>query len=272
MVVRSFSFGFGFLILMAFGFLRGLNLSELLNLQSLVIVIGGTILVLWLGYPGDRIRNTWSTVRHLILDRRKRDTKDVLQEIFRLSTIYRIHGPLALERALDEVKNDFLKFGSMFIIEGYDEWSLTAALERENFLRSNERRAQVGLLKTLMRLTPALGMAGTVISLMQVMQDFTRPELAGPSLGLALSSTLYGIVFANLLFLPLASKLEELANSEFMENSMIIEALRGIQRAEHPFRIAERLNAYDIYCEFKGIVGKNKVSSGVIKEAAGEKA
>lgn len=94
-------------------------------------------------------------------------------------------------------------------------------------------------------------MAGTVISLMQVLQDLTHPEHASASPGLALSSTLYGVLLANLLFLPLASKLEEFTRAEAAERSMIIEALRGLQPNEHPLRIAERLNAYELYRHIK---------------------
>ena len=65
------------------------------------------------------------------------------------------------------------------------------------------------------------------------------------------ASTLYGILLANLCFLPLASKLEELARREVYEHSLITEALLGLQQGMHPLRIAEKLNAYDIYCEMK---------------------
>lgn len=251
MVLRSFSLGIGFILLMIFGFFRGIEIRDLINIQSLIIVLGGTALVLYTGFPSDRLRETCSAVMTALRQKNYSLPETLLPEILELARIYRVHGPIALEKAKEKVEHDFLHFGATLIVEGYDEWSLMNSLERENHLRHEERKAQICLLRILTRVAPALGMAGTVISLMHVMKNLGNTEGVGSSLGLALSSTLYGILLANLIFLPLASKLEELNRNETRERSMIMEALRGVQRADHPLRIAERLNSYDIYCRMK---------------------
>jgi chemotaxis protein MotA len=267
MTIRFFLLGFLLVATMGFGFLRGLEPEELINVQSLFIVLGGTVLVLSLGFSAQRLRQTCQVLWAVL--RSRPQTDDILPEILRLAGIYRLHGPLALERALGGVTHDFLNFGGTLIAEGYDEWALAAALERETLLRNSDRQAQIRILRTLTRLTPALGMAGTVVSLMQVLRDINHPEAVGLPLGMALSSTLYGLMLANLVFLPLTSKLEEFAHGEAVERHMIIEALLGMQKAEHPLRIAERLNAYDIYCQLRHQNQKQGESAVVPQPAEG---
>ncbi len=253
MFTRSLIFSSMLAVLLTYGFLNGLAPSQVINLQSIAIVFGGIIAVLWIGFPADRVKATLNALQKSLNMKTtpEEDTRLLLPEVLELAGIYRIKGPLALEKAVDRVENHFLRFGASLIAEGYDRWSLLSALERESIIAQGERKAQIQLIATMTRLAPALGMAGTVVSLMHVMQGLETTDNLGPAMGLALSSTLYGILLANLCFLPLASKLEELARREIYEHSLLTEALMGMQQAMHPLRIAEKLNAYDIYCEMK---------------------
>ncbi len=253
MLIRSVVFSLLLVLLLTYGFLNGLTPAQVINPQSLAIVLGGIAVVLWVGFPAERVRDTLHALAKSINMKTtpEEDTRILLPQVLELAGVYRLKGPLALEKTVAGVTNEYLKFGASLIAEGYDRWSLVSALERESIIARGERKAQIQLLTTLTRLAPALGMAGTVVSLMHVMQDLGSTEQLGPSMGLALSSTLYGILLANLCFLPLASKLEELARREVYEHSLITEALLGLQQGMHPLRIAEKLNAYDIYCEMK---------------------
>lgn len=234
------------------GFLWGVNMGQLFNIQSLVIVFGGLCLAIWLGFPADRVR---ATVRGLARafgkDDHKRDEKRLLAQALGLAKIYRIQGPIALQKAAARIDHDFLRYGAILVAEGYSEISLLNALQREYMKEIDTASSQIQLLKTLARLAPALGMAGTVISLMQVMQHLGSTANLGPSLGLALSSTLYGILLANLLFLPASIKLQQYFSKRSSLMRLIMDALIGMQKAEHPLRIAERLNSYELYCKIK---------------------
>ncbi len=239
----------GFAILSLF---NGIELNQLFNIQSLVIVFGGMALSIRLGFPREKIRETFQAVRDAMANNNmSADPSELLGELIRIARIYRLHGPFALSRAADRLDNRFLKFGASLVAEGYDKWALLNALEREDKLLANERKTQLQILKTLTRLAPALGMAGTVISLMQVMHDLHSPDSLSGSLGLALSSTLYGILMANLFFIPMTSKVEAMARKESDERAVVAEALLDIHQAEHPMRIAEKLNCYDLYCQIK---------------------
>ncbi len=252
MNIKSLSAALGLIIFLGYGFLNGLELGQLLNLQSLIIVFGGIGLVLWLGFPQEEISCTLKSVSRAF--RRKQHEAGnctLMRDVLRLARAYRMHGPMALEKAVKNVSNDFLRFGAMLVAEGYGRMDLYAALEREHRIKSSKDMAQIRILRTLARLSPALGMAGTVISLMKVMQELGDMDSIGGSLGLALSSTLYGIMLANLLFLPVMLKLERMAEEKSASRIMLTEAIMALQQGEHPLRIAERLNSFDIYCRIR---------------------
>ncbi len=235
------------------GFLWGVNIKQIFNLQSLVIVFGGLFLAIWFSFPAERIVATWKSLKRAFRNEGEEaeDERRLLAQALGLARIYRLKGPIALQRAATQVDDDYLRYGAILVAEGYNEISLMGALQRENLKRNDLALSQVQLLKTLARLAPALGMAGTVISLMQVMQHLGTEGTLGASLGLALSSTLYGILLANLLFLPASIKLQQYFSRRADARRMVMDVLLGIQKAEHPLRIAERLNSYELYCELK---------------------
>ncbi len=235
------------------GFLWGVDVTQIFNFQSLVIVFGGLFLAIWLSFPSERVSATFKNLKGAF--RKEMEEADaekrLLAQALGLARIYRLKGPLALQRAASKVEDDYLRYGAILVAEGYNEISLMGALQRENLKRNDLAMSQIQLLRTLARLAPALGMAGTVISLMQVMQHLGTQGTIGASLGLALSSTLYGILLANLLFLPASIKLQQYFSKRADVRRMVMDVLLGIQRAEHPLRIAERLNSYELYCELK---------------------
>lgn len=239
---------------------QGIELGQLFNIESLLIVFGGMAIALRLGFPYQEIKETLTAVKYAMSKQSSDvDPEKILTDILKAARTYRINGPNALGKAVKSIDNQFLRFGATLVADGYDRWALASALEREDSNLKNERKTQIDILRTLARLAPALGMAGTVISLMQVMQDIQNPGGLTSSIGLALSSTLYGILMANLVFIPFTSKLETLARREASERTMLAEALLDMHQAEHPMRIAEKMNCYDLYCRLK----KEEVDPGV---------
>lgn len=250
MNLRTLSAIVAVILFLGYGFLNGLDPAQLINFQSLMIVMGGIAFVLWFGFPPEEIRLAWNSILTAFRDKKdKKENGSLLCDVLRLARVYRMHGPMALEKDLKGVKNDFLRYGATLVAEGYGRMELYTAMEREHRVLSSKDMGQIRILRTLARLSPALGMAGTVISLMKVMQELGNMESLGGSLGLALSSTLYGIMLANLLFLPVMLKLEQLAEKRSAQRIMLTEAVMGLQQGEHPLRIAERLNSFDIYCK-----------------------
>ncbi len=240
-------------LFLCIGFLWGVDMGQIFNFQSLVIVFGGLFLAVWLGFPVERVTTTFRNLKRAFANEKHgaAEEKRLLGQALGLARIYRLQGPIALQKAASKVRDDFLRYGAILVAEGYNEISLTSALQREYLNRNDAAASEIQLLRTLARLAPALGMAGTVISLMQVMQHLGTESALGRSLGLALSSTLYGILLANLLFLPASIKLQQFFSRKAAAMRIVMDALLGIQKAEHPLRIAERLNSYELYCRLR---------------------
>ncbi len=271
MNLRSLSAVLAMLIFLGYGFLKGIDIGQLLNLQSLMIVFGGICLVLWFGFSQDEIKRSWVSIRNIFKGKDQlADENELLSDVLRLARVYRMHGPVALEKAIANVKDDFLRFGVILVAEGYERMDLYTALEREHRVRCAIDLGPIRMFRTLARLSPALGMAGTVISLMKVMQDLGQVDFIGNSLGLALSSTLYGILLANLFFLPIMLKIERLAEKRAAMRIMLTEAVMALHKGEHPLRIAERLNSFDLYCRINGKKAPCHVSGkkAVLKQIA----
>jgi len=117
-------------------------------------------------------------------------------------------------------------------------------MEKEYELHFAAKEAQVNLLSTLARFAPAFGFVGTIIGLINILNHMTQPELIGPGMAMALLTTLYGLLLANLCFLPLAKKLSESTRSEALFLNIILEGLTDIAESKNPISIAHRLRSY----------------------------
>lgn len=228
-----------------------LPLAALFNLQALLLVVGGTVLVIFFGFPMKRLQETRLAIRQVLTEKNDPVVLTLTPTILSLAKVWHYNGALALEKSLKNVGNDFLVYGMNLLIAKYDQSLLQLALHREIQRQLSEKMAQVHLLKTVSKLTPALGMLGTVISLMGVMRVFGQSEAVGESISLALSSTLYGLLLAHIIILPIITKLEANITLWHEEQMIIADSVIGISEGEHPLRLAERLNAYDVYCDLQ---------------------
>ncbi len=228
-------------------FFKGVAIQDIFNIQALLLLSAGLMFGICLGWPLSRIKAAISSANKVISQDISTAKTSMLSELFKVAKHYRLEGPLGLEKVLPEITHPFLKFGAGLVVEGYDETNLKNCLEIENMKAVCDLKSNINLFKSLARLAPALGMAGTVIGLMEAMSHLGNQQALGHALALALSTTLYGLLLAHLLFLPIANKMEEFGAVEGIERSMILDGLLKVLNGEHPLRIAEALDAYDLY-------------------------
>ncbi|MBF0459493.1 MAG: MotA/TolQ/ExbB proton channel family protein [Nitrospirae bacterium] len=229
--------------LVVFSVFRGMAFSVIFNADALIIVIGGTVIGMLLGFPLDRLKTTYRDIVKSFKDQATKES--LIEEILHIARINRSYGVRALEKNLDEIEDDFLKFGVNLVVNNYSETSIKEILEREMTARIINQSFSQNVLKTLARLMPSLGLAGTVVSLIKMFKDFNTVETLAPLMAVALMSTFYGVVLANLAALPLCAKLKE---GSIRSGSLMIIAIEGIaaiSNMEHPLKIEERLTGYD---------------------------
>lgn len=211
---------------------------------SLLITVGGTLAVARATFSHARIDSAW---RHL-LEALAGDTDfdAVIIALKRFARVYRVDGAPALERAAATVSDRFLKRAIGLTLECRDETELGDALLGEARQQAGEGEAARQVLVTLGKLFPAFGLIGTLIGLVLLLRNLAGASFAsiGPGLGIAVLTTLYGAVLANVVVLPLATKLQAHLARRMLLMQMIIEGALLVHRNEYPTRIERVLRAY----------------------------
>jgi chemotaxis protein MotA len=214
----------------------------LLDPVALVITIGGGIGVTAMTYSRERLGRAWELVRVSLGE--PADVEEVLATLKRLGRIHRVEGVPALERAGLQASDPFLRAAIALATEDRDGEELEAVLvgEMRRHAAEGESARQVVLL--LGKLFPAFGLIGTLIGLAHLLRNLgTATSLAaiGPGLGIAVTTTLYGAVLANVVVLPLAAKLHAHLERRQSVMQMIIDGTLMVQRKEYPTRIERML-------------------------------
>src|SRR5207237_10402489 len=153
-------------------------------------------------------------------------------------------GLLALEDDLEDVDDQFTRKGVQLVIDGTDSDLLQSILESEMDAMSERHGANTHIFATAGGFAPTLGIIGTVLSLVHVLENLSSPSSLGHSIAGAFVATLYGVGSANLVFLPLSNKLKELAGEELTFRQMQLEAILSIQAGDNPRVLAEKLEAF----------------------------
>jgi chemotaxis protein MotA len=219
--------------------IRNTGAEMFFNLDALLIIGSGTLIGLFVGFPAQRIKTAFLHVKESFGDRGNRIS--LLNEILLMAGIYKRGNIRELERRQGEIKDDFFRMGMHLLINQHPLEEIKNVLEREMALRIVNQNLSQNILKTLARLTPALGLAGTIISLIKMFDHFQSIETMTPMMAVALMSTFYGVIIANLIMLPLSSKLKEKTILSESLMAMTIEGLVSISEREHPLKIEEKL-------------------------------
>lgn len=236
----GFILGFVFLL---WGISLSGTIGTFIHLPSLVLVLGGAVSATIISLPLKKFINSFKILKNIIASK---DTKpnNIIQDIVDLANIARKEGLLALEDASEKVNDSFLRKGSMLIVDGTDPELVRSILETElSFLEERHRDGQ-GIFETLGSFAPAFGMIGTLIGLINMLKDLEDPASVGPNMSVALITTFYGSLFANLIFLPIANKLKIRSKEEILVKELIVEGLLSIQAGENPRIIEEKLKTF----------------------------
>ena len=172
------------------------------------------------------------------------NTSDMIGKIIELSNVARKEGLLSLEEAAADLDDPFLKKGILLIVDGTDPELVRAIMETELVSVEGRHKDTIGFWDTLAAMGPAWGMIGTLIGLVNMLYEMDDPSAIGPSMAVALITTLYGSLLANWICTPVASKLKTNNSGEIMMKEIMIEGLLSIQAGENPRVIEEKLKSF----------------------------
>ncbi|MGN0155896.1 MAG: motility protein A [Lachnospiraceae bacterium] len=172
------------------------------------------------------------------------NTGEVIRKIIELSNVARKEGLLALEEAAADLDDHFLRKGILLIVDGTDPELVRGIMETEMLSIDDRHKKSISFWQDLGSMGPAWGMIGTLVGLINMLQQMNDPSSIGPSMALALITTLYGSLLANWICAPVSSKLKVQNNAEMMVKEIMIEGLLSIQAGENPRVIEEKLKSF----------------------------
>lgn len=224
----------------------GINVAALgsfLHIPSVLITIGGSLAGVLASHTlEDFINGLKGFVR--IFKASKADISEVIKNIIDLSNIARKEGLLALEEAANGIEDEFLKKGVMLVVDGTDPELVRGILETDLTCIETRHKKVIGFWQKWAELGPAWGMIGTLIGLINMLKTMSDPSTVGPSMSVALVTTLYGSLLANWLCSPVANKLIVNNDVEIMIKEVTVEGLLSIQAGENPRVIEEKLKSF----------------------------
>lgn len=222
-------------------FLGG-EISAFVDMPSVLIVIGGAAAATFVRFPLSNVFSALLLGGRVAFTHRRVSPHDLIEEIANLADIARKQGPLGLESV--EVNHDFLAKGVQYIADGYDHDFIRESLERERDLMLERLQDGQRIFKAIGDAAPAFGMIGTLVGLVAMLANMSDPSKIGPSMAIALLTTLYGAVIANLVCLPISDKLELKAKIEDVNLTLILDGVMQLRDSKSPALVREMLTSY----------------------------
>jgi len=211
------------------------------NVPSLLVVVGGSVGAVMMKFTLGQFLGAFKVAMKAFIFKLEAPT-EIIGDAIEMANEARKGGLLALEGK--ETNNAFLKNGIQLMVDGHEPEVVRQTLVNEMNLTVQRHETGQAIFKSLGDVAPAMGMIGTLIGLVQMLANMSDPKAIGPAMAVALLTTLYGAVIANVFALPLADKLALRSEEERMVKSMIIDALLGIQEGRNPRVIEEMLKTY----------------------------
>lgn len=221
----------------------GGSLMMFVDMPSILIVLGGTICGTFVQFPMGDVLRIVSVVKKTIFYKLPQEN-DLIQKMVNYSAINRRDGALALERQIPSAGDEFLAKGLQMVIDGQSEEAIGKQLGMEIQYLQERHADGKKIMEFMGAAAPAFGMLGTLIGLVQMLATLSSPDKIGAGMAVALITTFYGSILANIFFLPMAGKLGLRSKREAILREMVLEGLLGIVRGESPSSIREKMQAF----------------------------
>ena len=214
-----------------------------IHIPSMLIVVGGMVSAVLIHFSLGQALRIVPIVKKTVFCQLP-SQQQLIQDMVNYSAISRRDGALALEQQVAGVKDPFLLKAMQLIVDGQDAAVIESALSLEIQYLQERHADGKKILEFMGAAAPAFGMIGTLIGLVSMLQSLSDPSGLGQGMAVALITTFYGALLANLIFIPLAGKLGIRSKQETLIREMIAEGAIGIARGESPTAVRERMQAF----------------------------
>jgi chemotaxis protein MotA len=243
-VDRSVLWGFGVSALLVGGaIVFSGHIANYFDFPGFLLVVGGTFGATLANYSLREIGYAWKAFLK-VSQHQPADPIDRIDRLVRLSQAVRTRGVMVLDREAEITRDPFIRTSFELVVDATPVDDIRRILETE--LRSSHERSTraVQVFETAGTYAPALGLIGTLVGLVQMLGALNDPTTVGPAMGLALLTTLYGAVLANLIFLPVAGKLRLFNEEQWLLKSLSIEGAMSLAKQENPLVMEQRLQSF----------------------------
>lgn len=237
-----FSIVFGFLCVVISIATSG-NVIDFWSPSSVFVVFGGVICATFASYSLERMQRLVKALR-VAFSKSQINLSEDIEKIVQIANIARKNGLLALEELTDEMDEPFLKKGILLVVDGSDPELIRSIMETELSVIKERHGENRAILDSMAAYAPAFGMIGTLIGLINMLRNLDDMSTLGPNMSVALVTTFYGTMLANLVFNPMSRRLKAVGSLEYTRKELILEGIMAIQNGENPRVIREKLNAF----------------------------
>ena len=227
--------------LVAGAILMGGSAGMFVNIPGLLIVLGGSFSALFVKFPMRTVLGTVRVTTNAFLERSP-NLEKLIEELAEVATINRRDGVLALEDY--RATQPFLQQAISYLVANVEPEIIEASLVNDIKILQERHDSGKSIFRSLGTSAPAFGMIGTLIGLIQMMASMSDPSQIGPAMAVALLTTFYGALLANLVFLPIADKLEIRSKHEVLSRQLILDGMTAIIRGQAPSVLKECLQTY----------------------------
>ena len=221
--------------------LTGGSAIVFVNVPSILIVLGGTVMVVMIKFSMGQFFGAFKVALRAFSNKTT-DPEELIERIVELANIARKEGMLALES--QEIDNEFLDEGVKMLIDGNSREVVSTVLSKDMQQTIERHTWGAKVFSATADVAPAMGMIGTLIGLVQMLSNMSDPKSIGPAMAVALLTTLYGAMIANMVAMPIADKLTLRKADERRIRSMCIDGVLAIQEGQNPRIIESMLKAY----------------------------
>ncbi len=221
----------------------GNSFGALIGPSSLVLVLVGSLGVSMSGFQMDDLKKLPKVIIYSFTGKEP-DASATVDTLMEAAEVARKEGVLALESKLEGIEDPFLRNGLQSVVDGVDADTIRDMLEIDIQALDDRHRTGMNIVKAMGGYAPTMGMIGTVVGLINMLGNLSDPAQLGLGMSVALLTTLYGVIFANLVFLPISAKLERLNALELAQRELAMDGILAIQAGASPRLLVERLESY----------------------------
>jgi chemotaxis protein MotA len=220
--------------------ISGSPVSAFFDFSALLCVVGGVLCAVLIGLPVKAIRQVpqviWKALAH-----RPADSAEIMAQLVRLAEVARREGLLAVDKRLEGIRHAFLRLGVQMVVDGTRPEVIDEILRAEIDAIAARHALGRSVVDQAGRYAPAFGMIGTLFGLVMMLHRMSDPSNLGSGMAVALLTTLYGVLFANVVCLPISAKLAHYQREEIVVLELIVKGVLAMQAGENPRLIEQKL-------------------------------